>query len=89
VRFDVLSLTPTTTTINSYTVDGVNKLGSLSLVSIETVYEKSIPESYYYGTSNPNEPTEELAYTVPASAWGFNVGVAYSFGTWTKAAGTK
>jgi outer membrane protein W len=86
-RFDALSITPSIMTINSYSVNGgPNIVSTMPLIARQTDYEKSFSSDYLPNQTSPNE---ESAYKIPASAWGFNIGVAYNFAAWTKTATTK
>jgi hypothetical protein len=51
-------------------------------------YVNSVSANYVLNGPSTS-PSEETAYKIPASAWGANVGVAYTFGKRTKAVKAK
>jgi len=72
-RFDFLSLTPQNLYVNTVTQNGSNITNTLMPYQQQTNYVKSIaPNSF-----SQLEPLEVVAQAIPASSWGFNIGLAF------------
>jgi hypothetical protein len=79
-QFQMINYAPKRSEITSYTINGNNALGGLSTRQRETEFVKNLDfPSDGFGTFNENEPTKSLAYSLPFSNMGLQVGVCYSF----------
>jgi len=89
LRGDVLSITPSIGTLESYSVNGgPNIVGTLTTSERQVDYVNNLSANNTLNGPSTS-PSEEPAYKIPASAWGVTVGVAYTFGKRTKAVKTK
>ena len=73
----VQNYSPKHSEITTYTINGQDQLGSMTVRQRETDY---VDEYTVSGSPNDAQPSQSLKFHVPMSAWGFGAGVHFWFG---------
>jgi hypothetical protein len=80
VSFTGVNYYPKESEITKYTVNGEDKLSTLSVRDKKSVFVKRLTSQTGDPAKSSDDPTEALRYSTPFSSVGFNVGVRVSMG---------